>query len=208
MSRDHPDMSEGIRQRADPVAPILIRHRLHLFRARGNRAFEHGVRVLDVNIKMHRRAAQRLRTARPALRHPLRRVLRTVVREPHYRIADLQYRVINLPVRLRHAFQLRRAERIAIELDRARRVIDAQERSHAMPTLGNRLHLASHDFSPRCYFRFFGGTSFSGVPTNHTCPYGSSIPPHRSPQSLSSTSSIIFAPAATARRTTSSTSAT
>src|SRR5271168_4513030 len=79
MSRDHPNMPERIPQRAKPVAPLLVRHRLHRFRARGDRAFEHGVRVLDVNIKMHRRAAQRLRTARPALRHPLRRVFGAVV---------------------------------------------------------------------------------------------------------------------------------
>src|SRR5260370_1429967 len=56
--------------------------------------------------------------------------------------------MVDFPVRLFHAFQLRRAERLAIKLDRARRVLDAQEGGHAMPTRRNRFHFAHHNWSP------------------------------------------------------------
>ena len=61
MRRNVPHVAERIQQRPGAVAVELVLHRPQELRPRGHRALDRGIDVAHIDMKMHARAAARLR---------------------------------------------------------------------------------------------------------------------------------------------------
>src|SRR5262249_17752270 len=118
VSRHAPAMSEGILELPGAVAVELVLHGTKRLRAAFDGAIEGLVDVLHVDAHHHRGTADRLR---PAHVH-----LWVLVREHDHRVADLELRMTDPPVRPAHPHALRRAEDRTVERDRGARAVDAE----------------------------------------------------------------------------------
>lgn len=129
--RDVPDVSEGIRDGAHPVAVGLVLQREELLRAGIEGALEERVGVLDVEVDVDGRAAARQRPL------PLQEI-RLLVRHNDRRVADVDLRVAHRAGGVRHAEHLGRAEGLLVEVDGARRALDDEVRRDGVEALGDR----------------------------------------------------------------------
>src|SRR5919112_5010339 len=106
---DVPDVPEGVRPPAAAVAVFAVLYRHQLRRPSLDRPLEHRVRVLHVEEHVYWRAAQRLRAGHAEIGR--------LIGEHDRRVADHDLRVPDAPVRVRPAKNLRRPERLLVELD-------------------------------------------------------------------------------------------
>src|SRR5712664_2541428 len=110
VSRNMPDVSEGIRHRAEAIAVELVRHGFLNRSAGSNRLIKDRVDVFHIDHDAHRRSAERLRTF---VAH-----LGKLIGEHDRRIANLDLSVTDFSIGRGKAKQFSRAERLLIKFDR------------------------------------------------------------------------------------------
>src|SRR6185503_5414889 len=124
LHRHEPHVPERILDGPRAIAVELILERPDDLRARLDRAREHGVGVVDVEVQLDGRAADR--------RGAERAEIRVLVGDHEYRAADVDLGVADLSARLGEAHRLAGAERLPVELDRPGRVLAADVRREAL----------------------------------------------------------------------------
>src|SRR5712691_5210694 len=129
VSRNMPDVSEGIRHRAEAIAIELVRHGFLNRRAGSNCLTKDRIDVFHIDHDADWRAAERLRTF---VAH-----LGVFIRKHDRRIANLDLSVANLAVRRRKAKQFLCAKRFLIKFDRVAGAPDNQVRRGGVITVRN-----------------------------------------------------------------------
>src|SRR5207237_37490 len=119
--RDEPDVTERMLDLTRAIAVELVLDRSHDLGARRHRARNQRVDVVDVEMELHRRAADRRRREDAEVG--------ILVGEHDRRAGDLELGVADSSARLREPHGLLRAERLPVELDRAGRVLAAEVRA-------------------------------------------------------------------------------
>src|SRR5262245_28353733 len=134
--RDVPAVAERVLQRTGPVAVEHVGHRPRGGRPRGDGLGEDLVDVRHVQHEADGRA--------PVVLWASRVHLRRLVREHDVRVADLDLRVPDAPPGRGHPHDLDGPERAAVEIERARAIVDDEIRRGGVVSVRDRLHLLGH----------------------------------------------------------------
>src|SRR6266478_2987488 len=129
VSRNAPEMSEGIPDKAGAVSIELVFDRFLDLRSLRDRFCYNFVDIRQVHIQTDRRSTD-------SLSAPMSH-LQVFVRQHDARVADLQLSVADLAVGTIHAHNYGRSENVLVVVDRLRRALDDEVRRNGVISLGN-----------------------------------------------------------------------